>query len=104
MGAQIGCGYALGGHEVVLHARDVAGARERAEAGLALLVLHELRTSAEVTRAAERLSTEEDPAVAAAGASLVVESLPEDLVLKATVLREALEAAPAATVATNTSS
>ena len=45
-----------------------------------------------------------DPGEAADGATLVVESLPEDLALKVSVLALALAAAPDAIVATNTSS
>lgn len=104
MGAQIGCEYALGGHAVVLHARDVDGAQERAEAGFDLLERHGLRPPAEAAAARARVSAAPDPAAAADGADLLVESLPEDLDLKAAVLRRALEAAPGAIVATNTSS
>ena len=104
MGAQIGCEYALGGHDVVLHARDLAGARARADAGFELVRHHRLRDDADVDEAVHRISTEEETAAAAEGAHLVVESLPEDLELKASVLRAAVDAAPSAVVATNTSS
>jgi 3-hydroxybutyryl-CoA dehydrogenase len=50
------------------------------------------------------VSTAADPGEAASGADLLVESLPEDLELKAAVLRAALAEAPEAVVATNTSS
>jgi 3-hydroxybutyryl-CoA dehydrogenase len=104
MGAQIGCEYALGGHEVALHARDLASAQARVDAGFALLQTHALRTRAEVAEAAQRISVAEDPGTAARGAELIVESLPEDIQLKASVLRLALAVAPDAVVATNTSS
>jgi len=104
MGAQIGCEYALGGHDVVLHARDAEAARERAEAVLALVERERLREGAAVTEARRRISTSADVTEAATGADLLVESLPEELSLKTTVLRSALEAAPGAIVATNTSS
>lgn len=104
MGAQIGCEYALGGHEVRLHARDVCRARERTDAGFALLVEHGLRDVREVRIAARRVSTSPDAGEAADGADLLLESLPEDLELKTAVLRDALAAAPGAIVATNTSS
>jgi 3-hydroxybutyryl-CoA dehydrogenase len=103
MGAQIGCEYALGGHDVVLHARDADAARERAEAGLALVEREKLRDPAAVDAARARLSASGDTA-AAADADLLVESLPEDLALKTSVLKRALEVAPGAIVATNTSS
>lgn len=104
MGAQIGCEYALGGHDVVLCARDAGAARDRAEAALALVEREGLRDPAAVAAARRRIFASADTAEAAANADVLVESLPEDLSLKATVLRRALEAAPRAIVATNTSS
>ncbi len=104
MGAQIGCEYALGGHDVVLHARDAEAARARAAAGLAILRSHGLRSDDELASAAARLTADPDPASAAHGADLIVESLPEDVELKAAVLRRALAVAPQAYLATNTSS
>jgi 3-hydroxybutyryl-CoA dehydrogenase len=104
MGAQIGCEYALGGHEVRVHARDVGRAQRRVDEGLALLEAHGLSTPDEVRAAAERVSTAADPGEAASGADLLVESLPEDLELKTSVLRPALAEAPDTVVATNTSS
>jgi len=104
MGAQIGCEYALGGHDVVLHARDVDAARTRADAGFGLVLEAGLGTTDDVTAAAARVTLAGSPAEAAEGADLLVESLPEDLELKASVLLDARAAAPAAVVATNTSS
>jgi 3-hydroxyacyl-CoA dehydrogenase len=104
MGAQIGCEYALAGHDVTLHARDTAGVAERAHAGLALVERYELRPPDEVAAARTRITVSDDPAAAALGAGLLVESLPEDLELKSGVVRRALAAAPEAVVATNTSS
>lgn len=104
MGAQIGCEYALGGHEVVLHARDAAAARERAEAALDMCAGHGLRPAADLRAAAGRIVPCADPGEAAAGADLLVESLPEDLELKVEVVGAALAAAPRAVVASNTSS
>ena len=97
-------GHAIGGHDVRVHARDVARARRRVEDGFALLEAHGLCTPEEVRTAARRVSTSAGPAEAASGADLLVESLPEDLDLKASVLRVALAEAPDAAVATNTSS
>jgi 3-hydroxybutyryl-CoA dehydrogenase len=104
MGAQIGCEYALGGHDVVLHSRDAAAAHARAEAGLDLVERHALRSPDEVARARTRVMASSDTEAAADGADLLVESLPEDLELKTASLRVALGASPAAIVATNTSS
>ena len=104
MGAQIGCEYALGGHDVVLHSRDADAALARAQAALALVERERLRVPTAVSAARARISASADTEAAAAGADLLVESLPEDLSVKASVLRRALVAAPSALVATNTSS
>jgi 3-hydroxybutyryl-CoA dehydrogenase len=104
MGAQIGCEYALSGHDVVLHSRDADAAHARAEAGLDLVERHQLRSTEDVRRARARVKASPDTAAAADGADLLVESLPEDLELKTELLRVALAASPAAIVATNTSS
>jgi 3-hydroxybutyryl-CoA dehydrogenase len=104
MGAQIGCEYALGGHDVVLHSRDADAAHARAEAGLDLVERHQLRSTEDVTRARARVTAAPDTGAAAHGADLLVESLPEDLELKKELLCVALTASPAAIVATNTSS
>lgn len=104
MGAQIGCEYALAGHDVVLYARDLDRALDRVAAGFGLVSAHGLRREEEVEAAASRVSTSAHAAAAADGAELLVESLPEELELKTTVLRMALTAAPDAVIATNTSS
>lgn len=104
MGAQIGCEYACGGHDVVLYARDVEAARARAAAGFALLEAHGLRSPAEVRDATARVTATSSATQAADGAALFVESLPEDIGLKAEVLRDLLVAADEPIVATNTSS
>ncbi len=104
MGAQIGCEYALGGHDVALYARDLETTGRRVEAAFALLSAHGLRANEEVADAARYISTAANAADAASSAELVVESLPEDLELKVSVLRLACVAAPEAVIATNTSS
>jgi 3-hydroxybutyryl-CoA dehydrogenase len=104
MGAQIGCEYALGGHDVRFHARDLGRAQQRVADGFALLETHGLSPAHAVRAAAARISTAADPGEAARDADLLVESLPEDLELKAAVLRVALAEAPEPVIATNTSS
>jgi 3-hydroxybutyryl-CoA dehydrogenase len=104
MGAQIGCEYALGGHEVRVHSRDIGGALQRVANGFAVLEAHGLSTADAVRAAAGRVTTAAHPGDAARDADLLVESLPEDLELKASVLREALAGARHPVVATNTSS
>ena len=105
MGAQIGVEYALGGYEVAFHSRDRDAARARVDAAFALLRSNALRASDEVDAAARRVTATTDLTDAANGAEILVESLPEDLELKAALLRTAIAAAaPDAVVATNTSS
>lgn len=104
MGAQIGCEYALGGHQVRVHARDLGRVERRVAAGFGLLEAHGLRTADELCAAARRISATADAGDAATGADLLVESLPEELELKASVLRVALARAAEPVVATNTSS
>lgn len=105
MGSQIGVEYALGGHEVRFLVRNGARAQARIDAALALLVTHGLRTEDEVARARELIEAATEPRRAAVHAQLVVESLPEELGLKAEVLSTVRRhAAPDAVMATNTSS
>jgi 3-hydroxybutyryl-CoA dehydrogenase len=102
MGAQIGCEYALGGHEVTLAARDAQRLEERVEAALRTLEDHGLAAPADVAAARARLrlasSYGED------GWELVIESLPEELELKAGLLAPLAAGSPEAIVASNTSS
>jgi 3-hydroxybutyryl-CoA dehydrogenase len=105
MGAQIGCEYALGGHDVVLYSRDPDAARRRADAGLALVREHGVAARETVDAARARVSLARSPEEAGDDSELLVESLPEELDLKARVVRAALASARAdAVVATNTSS
>ncbi len=105
MGAQIGVEYALGGYEVALHARDLGATQARVGAAFALLRSHALRAPDEIETAAGRVQATADLTGAANDAEILVESLPEDLELKAALLRTAIAAAaPDAVVATNTSS
>jgi len=103
MGAQIGCEYALAGHEVALVAREAAAAEERFQRALELVQEHGLATPEQAEAAAARTSAGSDLAAFAA-CDLAVESLPEDLALKAELLRVVAEASPHAVLATNTSS
>src|SRR5438876_10426136 len=92
MGAQIGCEYALGGHEVTLVARDAAAAKRRVKSGLQLVEEHGLGQTAP---ARDRLEVTTD-LLAAVACDLAVESVPEDLELKARLLREVAAGSPAA--------
>jgi 3-hydroxybutyryl-CoA dehydrogenase len=103
MGAQIGCEYALGGHDVVLVARDAERAAERRDATLRLVGELGLAEAAAVDAARARLTVA--AGIADAGhVDLAVESVPEDLELKARLLTEVVATSPDAIVASNTSS
>ena len=103
MGAQMGCEYALAGHDVALVARDAAAVEERLERALELVRDHGL-ASAERVEAARARTTVGSDLAAVAACDLAVESVPEELELKADLLRVVAEASPHAVLATNTSS
>jgi 3-hydroxybutyryl-CoA dehydrogenase len=102
MGAQIGCEYALGGHGVALLARNPEAAWTRFEHGLETVRAHGLASAEEVEAARGRTRVADLGELVPC--DLAVESLPEDLDLKAGLLRVVAEASPAAVLATNTSS
>ncbi len=107
MGAQIGSEYALGGHAVTLVTSNQASAGkalERAKHALRFLSESGLAEAHQVTSATQRLRTSTDVAEACRGATLLVESLPENFETKVAVLRPAVSAAPEAIIASNTSS
>jgi 3-hydroxybutyryl-CoA dehydrogenase len=103
MGAQIGCEYALAGCSVQWIVRDRAPAERRVEQALALALEHELADEAAVARARASMNWGE-PTSEGEQPGLIVESLPEDLSLKAGVLGPLATRHPGAIVATNTSS
>src|SRR5580765_6370871 len=102
MGAQIGCEYALGGHDVTLTARHPERVEERVAETLAKAEELSLYTAGQVAEARPRLAVAAD--YPREGWELVVESVPEDAELKAEVLRPLAAASPGAVLATNTSS
>jgi 3-hydroxybutyryl-CoA dehydrogenase len=102
MGAQIGCEYALGGHDVTMTARNTARVADRVEDTLAKAVDLALHSQQAADEARTRI--EIDGELAAEGWGLVVESVPEDAELKAELLRPFAQGSPAAILATNTSS
>ncbi len=77
---------------------------ERIRANLEGAVQRGKATAAERDAALARIATTPDVAAAARGASLVVEAVPEDLEVKRALFASLARAAPAATLATNTSS
>jgi 3-hydroxyacyl-CoA dehydrogenase len=107
MGAQIGCEYALAGYPVQWIVRDRARAEQRVEQALALALEHGLADEPTVSRARASMSwgaARTEDASALGEPELIVESLPEDLGLKAEVLRPLAARHPDAIVASNTSS
>jgi len=103
MGAQIGCEYALGGCPVAWIVRDRARAEPRIEQALALALGHGLADQETVARARASMRWGE-PAAEEQSPELIVESLPEEFALKASVLGELCARHPQAIVASNTSS
>jgi len=103
MGAQIGFEYALGGHEVVLCARNVRAVHERIESACATAIEAGLGAPEEVASVAARVGLTADLA-RIEHADLVVESLPEDADLKRAVLAPLAARFAEATFASNTSS
>ncbi|MDX1689001.1 MAG: 3-hydroxyacyl-CoA dehydrogenase [Candidatus Promineifilaceae bacterium] len=107
MGREIGFQCAYHGYDVVLHDADAA-ILESLPADLKTLVEPYVRADLldgeRVQAALSRLSTEADPAAAAAGADLVSESVPEDPKLKGRVFSNFHDLCPAHTIfTTNTS-
>jgi 3-hydroxybutyryl-CoA dehydrogenase len=104
MGAQIGCEYALGGHEVTLVARDTDAVSRRVDAAFRLLDEHGLSSADELAGAKSRIAIAGALDQVGSACDLAVESLPEDLELKASMLASVARASPTAILATNTSS
>jgi 3-hydroxybutyryl-CoA dehydrogenase len=103
MGAQIGCEYALAGCTVQWIVRNRPRAEQRVEQALALALRHDLAERATVERARASMRWGE-PEVDDDGPELIVESLPEQLALKAEVLGPLAARHPDAIVSSNTSS
>ncbi|MGC5015849.1 3-hydroxyacyl-CoA dehydrogenase family protein [Streptosporangium sp. DT93] len=105
MGSGIAHAFLASGSRVVIVENDpdaADAARSRVSAGLARA--HERNTlPTSPADAVSRLRTTADPGELA-GCELVVEAVPEDAALKATVLARAVEHAPDAVLASNTSS
>jgi 3-hydroxybutyryl-CoA dehydrogenase len=101
MGSQIGCEYALGGCHVTWVVRDRARSEQRVDSALAVARDHGLADEPALSRARASMSFGESDA---RSPQLIVESLPEDLSLKADVLGELAARYPQATIASNTSS
>src|SRR5262249_14924324 len=103
MGSQIAAEYALAGHNVEIVTRDPNRADGRLRAALEVAEAHGLALADNVRTAHERTRCVAIDAVSG-DAGLVVESVAEDLGLKAELLGRLARAIPGATLATNTSS
>ena len=104
MGSQIGCEYALAGCEVLWLARDHAAAGARIEGALALAGARGLADAPALDSARARMQFHEGSDPVEGALEVIVESLPEDLELKAQALGALVAAHPEATLASNTSS
>jgi 3-hydroxybutyryl-CoA dehydrogenase len=104
MGSQIGCEYALAGYPVVFVVRERAAAEARVQSALELVERHRLADPQRTEQARSLMSFAEGLVSADGHFDLIVESLPEQLELKAQVLGELCASQPDAIVASNTSS
>jgi 3-hydroxybutyryl-CoA dehydrogenase len=106
MGSQIGCEYALGGWTVSWLVRDSAVAEGRVDSALALALRHGIADAEAVRAARARMDFCEagQDVGGEAEPELIVESLPEEIELKAAVLGPLCASHPAAMIASNTSS
>jgi 3-hydroxybutyryl-CoA dehydrogenase len=104
MGAQIGCEYALGGHSTAFLVRDAGRSRARVAAAFALAVEAGIVPEAVAADAAAGVTFFDTLDAVDPATGLVVESIPEDLAVKATLLREVAARLPHAVIASNTSS
>lgn len=107
MGPGIAVLLALGGYRATIvsrHAESAARGLAAAQAQLEVLRENELVSADTAARAAARLGSETELAAATAGASVVVESVPEEIELKQALFAELDALAPAETIlASNTS-
>ena len=103
MGSQIACEYALGGHQVVVLARRPNVAGDRIARGLDTARTHGLANDAEAAAARDRMTIADD-VLATECASVIVESVIEELAAKVDALAPVIASNPEAIVASNTSS
>jgi 3-hydroxybutyryl-CoA dehydrogenase len=104
MGVQIGIEYAMAGFQVGLVARDLASLKARLSHAMEQWGDLLPRDKPALDRSAERIDVTNQVEKRAGGIEIIVESLPEDFDIKASVLRPLVTGHPEAVVATNTSS
>lgn len=105
MGSQIGSEYAFRGHEVTFVAQDAARAQNRIDRAFKTAERFGLPCDGGFAKALTRVRVVIEIGDALDGVcDIAVESVPEDIELKAKLLRTVGELAPDAVIATNTSS
>lgn len=104
MGAQIALEYALGGWEALAIARDIDAVADRLVRAERVALDAGIAGRDAIVAAARRVTITPDVSAAWEDAAVVVESLPEDLAVKAPMLGEVARRCPVATIASNTSS
>jgi 3-hydroxybutyryl-CoA dehydrogenase len=103
MGSQIGVEYSLGGHPTAFLVRDVERSRARVSAAFAVAIEAGLVGSEAAAEAHRKIAFVETVASVDVATELVVESVPEDIGVKAAVLEGLARRLPGATIASNTS-
>src|SRR3954454_4789659 len=104
MGSQIGCEFAIGGHEVVFLVNGPDEAERRVAAAFTLAATLDLWPAAAVAAGRERVSFAIDVAELDPATELFVESIVEERTAKFGLLRAAADRLPRAVLASNTSS
>ena len=104
MGSQIGCEYALGGHDVVFVARRPERAQARVQTTLQLVAEMRLWPATAQRHARERIDITSDFVAVPGDVSLVIESIVEEHDAKVRLLGQAGRLFPTAILASNTSS
>lgn len=102
MGSQIGCEYALGGHRVTFVDKDPERSRRRVEEALELACRVGLADSGHAAAVLGEVAFAERISALDSTTELVVEAVPENLLLKRDVLISAAETLPQAILASNT--
>lgn len=104
MGSQIGCEYALGGHSTTFLVRGGPHSRARVAAAFELACEAGIVDEGRSTAAARTVRFVDSVQAVDRQTDLVVESIPEDIAVKAAVLGELAALLPRAIIASNTSS
>ena len=104
MGSQIGCEWAIGGHDVAFLVNRRDEAERRVAAAFDLAASLDLWPEADVAAARSRVAFADHAAQLDPATDLVIESIVEELAPKVALLRDVAHRLPDATLASNTSS